>query len=341
MLGSVAELAARVGGRTIGDANVAIARVAAIDEASGDALTFATTPAYLQAALASNAAAILVDEALVEAGNVYAKPLVVAPSARAALAALLQAFERPRPMGAFRHASAVVDEAAVIGEDVYIGAHAVVGPQAQIGDGCVLEAGAYVGRGTSIGAGSLLYPQARVLDACVVGERAILHSGSTIGSDGFGYVFIDGHFERIPQVGNVVLGDDVEIGANTCIDRAQTGSTSIGTGTKIDNLCQIGHNCRIGRHCGIAAQNGLAGSTMLGDYVLVGGQAGFKGHITIGSRAKIGAGSAVWSDVADDAFVSGRPARPHKDELRREVMVRSLPKLVARVDALEKRTNRP
>jgi UDP-3-O-[3-hydroxymyristoyl] glucosamine N-acyltransferase len=175
------------------------------------------------------------------------------------------------------------------------------------------------------------------MDACVIGDRVILHPGAVIGSEGFGYVFVEGRFERIPQVGNVVLADDVEIGANTCIDRAQTGSTQIGAGTKIDNLCQIGHNCRIGAHTGMAALTGLAGSTIIGDYVLVGGQAGFKGHITIGSRVKIAAGAKVWGDVADGTFVSGTPARPHQEDLRREVMVRGLPKLLARVDALEKK----
>jgi UDP-3-O-[3-hydroxymyristoyl] glucosamine N-acyltransferase len=182
---------------------------------------------------------------------------------------------------------------------------------------------------------------AAILDGCVAGDRVIVHPGAVIGSDGFGYVFVEGRFERIPQVGNVVLGDDVEIGANTCVDRAQTGSTHIGAGAKIDNLCQIGHNCRIGTSTGMAAQTGLAGSTIIGDYVLVGGQAGFKGHITIGSRVKIAAGAKVWSDIADDAFVSGTPARPHQEDLRREVMVRSLPKLVARVDALEKKLREP
>jgi UDP-3-O-[3-hydroxymyristoyl] glucosamine N-acyltransferase len=339
MLGTLRELAERVGGKVVGESGVSIARIAAIDEAGPDALTFATTAAYMQAALQSHAGAILVDEALVngEPLDSAGKALIVVPSARVALMQLLRAFDRPRKRGPFRDPSAVVDESAQIGSHVYIGPNVVVCAHARIGDNTTLEAGAYVGEGAQIGADSLLYPLAKVMDACIVGDRAILHPGAVIGSEGFGYVFLDGRFERIPQVGNAVLGNDVEIGANTCVDRAQTGSTQIGDGTKIDNLCQIGHNCRIGRNTAIAALTGLAGSTNIGDYTLVGGQAGFKGHITIGSRVKIAAAARVWGDIPDDAFVSGTPARPHQEDLRREVMVRNLPKLVARVDALEKK----
>jgi UDP-3-O-[3-hydroxymyristoyl] glucosamine N-acyltransferase len=335
MLGTLRELAERVGGKVVGEGDVSIARIAAIDEAAADALTFATTPAYMQAALQSRAGAILVDESLVD-GDV-GKPLIVVPSARVALMQLLRAFDRPRKRGPHRDPSAVIDETAEIGSHVYIGPNVVVCERARIGDNATLEAGVYIGEGAQIGADSLLYPFAKVMDNCVTGERVILHPGAVVGSEGFGYVFLDGRFERIPQVGNAVLGNDVEIGANTCVDRAQTGSTQIGDGTKIDNLCQIGHNCRIGKNVAIAALAGLAGSTNIGDYTLVGGQVGFKGHITIGARAKIGAAARVWGDVPDDAFVSGTPARPHQEDLRREVMVRNLPKLVARVDALEKK----
>ena len=339
MLGTVSQLAQRVGGRVAGDGDVPIARIAAIDEAGSDALTFATTPAYLQAALRSHAGAVLVDASLAQ--SAADKPLIIVESARVALMQLLRAFDRPRKRGPFVHPSAVIDAGAQIGADVYVDAHAVVCARARIGDRSVLSAGSYVGEDAIIGADGLLHPHAAVMDGCVVGDRAIIHPGAVIGSDGFGYVFLDGRFERIPQVGNTVLGDDVEIGANTCIDRAQTGSTQIGSGTKIDNLCQIGHNCRIGAHTGIAALTGLAGSTNIGDYTLVGGQTGFKGHITIGSRVKIAAGAKVWGDIPDDAFVSGTPARPHQEDLRREVMVRGLPKLVARVDALEKKLREP
>jgi UDP-3-O-[3-hydroxymyristoyl] glucosamine N-acyltransferase len=339
VLGTLGQLAQRLGGRAIGDDTIRVARIAAIDDADSDTLTFATTPSYLEDALKSRAGAVLVEESLLSPALIERpkKPLVAVPNARAALAALLQAFDRPRKVGPFRHASAAVDDDAVVGPDVYIGPHAVIGAGASVGARTVLEAGSYVGAQTKIGSDVLLHPHAAVLDGCIVGDRAILHTGSVIGSDGFGYVFIDGKFEKIPQVGNVVLGADVEIGANTCVDRAQTGSTQIGDGTKIDNLCQIGHNCRIGKHCGLAAEVGLAGSTNLGDYVLVGGKAGFSGHLTVGSRARIGGGSEVWKDVPEGAFYSGTPARPHEQQMRREVMIRNLAKLVARVDALEKR----
>jgi len=338
MLGTLGQLAQRVGGRAVGDATFQVARVAAIDEAVADSLTFATTAAYFESALKSRAGAVLVEEELLERQKAPpTKPLIAVANVRLALATLLQAFERPRKAGPFRDPSATVDPTAVIGPDVYIGAGVTVGGGARIGARTVLEAGSYVGAETQIGADSLLHPHACVLDGCVIGERVVLHSCAVIGSDGFGFVFVDGKLLRIPQVGNVVLENDVEIGANTCVDRAQTGSTHIGEGTKIDNLCQIGHNCRIGKHCGIAAQAGLAGTTILGDYVLVGGKAGFNGHITVGSRSTIAGNAMVWNDVPEGSHYSGHPAQPHGDEMRREVMIRNLPKLVARVGALEKK----
>ena len=336
MIGTVADLAQRVGGRAVGDATVPVSRVAAVEDAAADALTFATTKKYLDAALASAAAAVLLDEELA-AGVRTAKPLIVVSSTRAALAELLTSLEPQRKRGPYRHPTAEVNASAAIGDGVYIGAHAVVEARARIGDRAVLDAGAYAGCEAEIGDDVLMHPHSVVMDRCVVGDRSILHPGAVIGSQGFGFAQVDGHLQRIPQVGNVVIESDVEIGANTCIDRAQTASTTIGRGTKIDNLCQIGHNCRIGSDTAMAAQTGLAGTTTIGDNVMIGGQAGFKGHLTVGSRVIIGAGAKVWGDIPDGAFVSGIPARPHQEELRREVMLRNLPKLAARVDALEKR----
>ncbi len=336
MLGTLADLQAKVGGRVIGDGSVAIARVAAVDEASDDALTFATDEKYLAAAFKSNAAAVLVDDSVPLGGATPPKPVLVVENARAALATFLATLKRPRPRGPFRHPSAVVEDGAVIGDDVHLGANAYVGSGAQIGARTTIGAGAYVGADVRIGEDTWLHPHAIVHEGCIVGNRVVLHSGSVIGSEGFGWAFLEGRLERIPQVGNVVLDDEVEIGANTCVDRAQTGSTQIGRGTKIDNLVQIGHNCRIGMHCAIAAQTGFAGSTSVGDFVKIAGQVGTRGHMHIGSRSTVAGQSGVWGDVEEGAMISGNPARDHREWMKAEVMVRRLPKLVARVEKLER-----
>ena len=204
----------------------------------------------------------------------------------------------------------------------------------------MLLPGAVVGADAAVGADCLFHPRAYLADKCVAGDRVVLQAGAVIGSDGFGWAFLDGRLVKIPQVGIVTLGDDVEIGANTCVDRAQTGVTSIGTGTKIDNLCQIGHNAKIGKHTAIAAFAGLAGTTTIGDYCRIGGSVLFPGHTTIGDRVTISAAAHVWGNVADDAFIGGQPAQAHRDHVRLQAYVRKLPKLYARVDALEKREPR-
>jgi UDP-3-O-[3-hydroxymyristoyl] glucosamine N-acyltransferase len=336
-LGTLGELARRTGGRVVGDPAVAIDRIAAVDEAGPDALTFAVDERYLRTALDSKAAAVLTDETLVAPDQTYRKPILAVPSARVALAALLAALEPPRPRGPFVHPTAAVDPSAVLGDEVWIGPHASVGARSRIGDRSVLAAGAVVGADAAAGADCLFHPRAYLADRCTAGDRVVLQPGAVVGSDGFGWAFLDGRLVKIPQVGIVALGDDVEIGANTCVDRAQTGVTSIGTGTKIDNLCQIGHNARIGRHSAIAAFAGLAGTTTIGDYARIAGSALFAGHITVGDRVTIGGGSHVWGDVPDGAFVTGQPAQNHRDHVRLQAYLRRLPKLYARVDALEKR----
>jgi UDP-3-O-[3-hydroxymyristoyl] glucosamine N-acyltransferase len=335
-LGTLGAIAERTGGRVIGDASVRVARIAAIDDVDATALTFATDERFFKAALASRALAVLADEKLIDPAGTYAKPIVAVASPRLALAALLAVFETPRPRGPFVHPTAVVEPSATIGANVYIGALAVVGERASIGAESVLLAGVAIGADARIGVACLLHPRAYVAERCVLGDRVILQAQAIVGSDGFGWAFLDGALNKIPQIGIVELGDDVEIGANTCIDRAQTGVTSVGTGTKIDNLCQIGHNCRIGKHTAIAAQCGLAGTTTIGDYVQVGGQSGFGGHLTVGSRAKIAGGAEVWGDVEAGATVSGVPARNHRENIRTQAYLRRLPKLYERIEALEK-----
>jgi UDP-3-O-[3-hydroxymyristoyl] glucosamine N-acyltransferase len=333
----LAEIARRLNGSVRGDATVTIDGIASIDDAEETTLTFATDEHYLRAAGASRAAAILTEAEIAGRAGDVRKPLLLVQSTRVALATILSELEAPRPRGPARHPSAVVDRDAQVAGDAVIGPFVVIGAGASVGDGAVLEAGAVIGAGTRVGRRCSFGQHSMLLDRCVAGDDVILGPGAVVGSDGFGYVFIDGAFKKIPQVGNVELGDGVEIGANSCVDRAQTGTTRIGAGTKIDNLVQIGHNSRIGRHGAFAAQTGLAGSTVIGDYALVGGQSAFKGHVTVGSRVRIAGATHVWSDVPDGAFVSGRPAHDHRDELRLQVRIRNLDKLYARVDALEQR----
>jgi UDP-3-O-[3-hydroxymyristoyl] glucosamine N-acyltransferase len=335
MLGTLRELADRVGGRVVGDGSVEIASIASVEEASAGALTFATEERYFSIALAGSASAVLIDEGLHKGPAL--KPLLVVKNVRYALAELLRQLRPPRPQGPFVHDRALVEKSARLGAGVYVGPLAYVGNAARIGARSIVDTGAFVGENASVGDDAWLHPHASLLARCRIGDRVVLHAGSVIGSEGFGWAFVDERLERIPQIGNVVLDDDVEVGANSCVDRAQTGSTHVGVGTKIDNLVQIGHNCRIGKHCVLAALTGLAGSTVIGDFVKVAGQVGFKGHVTVGSRVTIAGQSGVWGDVTDGATISGNPARDHREDLRREVMIRRLPKLIARIDALERR----
>ena len=320
-----------MGGTVVGDGAMPIARIAGVEDADSETLTFATDERYLAAALQSRAAAVLVDASVSRPAP--EKPLLVVENVRLALARLLEALrpQRPRALRARRRG----DRAGCAPRGRRVHRRRCVRRTACHGRRRQRDwTRAYVGDDASIGESAWLHAHASVMERCRIGNRVVLHAGSVIGSEGFGWAFVEGRLERIPQVGNVVLDDDVEIGANSCVDRAQTGSTQIGEGTKIDNLVQIGHNCRIGKHCALASLTGLAGSTVVGDYVKIAGQVGTRGHMTIGSRSTVAGQSGVWGDVAEGITVSGNPAREHRDELRREVMIRKLPKLVARVDAL-------
>ena len=339
-LGTLGEIAMRLGGRVVGDENLRVLGVAAIDEAGEGLLTFATDARYLRIALKSKAGAILTERsALDELGETARKPLIVVESARAALAALLRSYAAPRPSGTHVDPTAVIDPTATLGADAIVGPHAVVGARSKIGARATLGAGSFVGADARIGDDAVLAAHATFLDRCIAGDRLILHSGAVVGSDGFGYVFGEEGWVKIPQVGTVVLGNDVEIGANSCIDRAQTGATQIGDNTKIDNLVQIGHNCRIGRAVAIAGHAALAGSTNIGDGTRVGGMSAFRGHITVGARVTIAGHAMVWGDIPDGAFVSGDPAQNHRDELRWQASLRKVPKLIERVDALERKSS--
>jgi len=242
----------------------------------------------------------------------------------------------PRPPAGI-HPSAFVSSEAQIAASATVGPLCVIEAGAVIGERTQLQGQNFVGRGATIGSDCWLMAGVVLSAECVLGERVRVQPGAVIGSDGFGYEFIKGRHEKVPQVGHVVVGNDVEIGANSTLDRARFSRTDIGEGTKIDNLVQIAHNVVIGKHCLICAQVGISGSTTLGDYVVLAGQAGLGGHILIGKAAKVGGGAGVASDVAPGAFVNGNPAIPYMLERRIAVLSQRLPDLFKRVDALEAR----
>jgi UDP-3-O-[3-hydroxymyristoyl] glucosamine N-acyltransferase len=229
-----------------------------------------------------------------------------------------------------------VAASASVAPDAYIGPHCTVDEDASVGAGAVLEAGCFVGRGAAVGENTLLHPQVSVLERCTVGKRCVLHAGVVIGSDGYGYVRANGKQEKVPQLGTVVIGDDVEIGANSAVDRAALDRTCIGRGTKIDNLVHIAHNVRIGSDCLILAQAGIAGSTLIGDNVTIAGQAGVSDHIRIGDNSVVMGRTGVISDLPEGSVVFGALGRPRREAMRLEALLSKLPEMYSELKRLRK-----
>jgi UDP-3-O-[3-hydroxymyristoyl] glucosamine N-acyltransferase len=305
------ELARLVGGRVDGDGSLRITGVNGLTEAGAGEISFLANPKYAPLLAATKAAAVVV------ADNV---PCPVAAlrvgNPDLAFARIAERFvETPGRPSPGVHPSAVVAPGARIGKDVAIGALSVVEDGASIGDGTVIYPQVYVGAAATIGPGCLLWPQAVVRERCRLGARVILHSGAVVGSDGFGFATEKGVHHKIPQVGVVEIEDDVEIGANTTIDRARFGRTVVGRGSKLDNLVQVAHNVSIGPGCLVAAQAGISGSTKLGAYVILGGQAGLAGHLEVGDRGVVTAQSGLGKDVPPGVLVGGE----HAKELRRHM----------------------
>ncbi|MBI5690569.1 MAG: UDP-3-O-(3-hydroxymyristoyl)glucosamine N-acyltransferase [Verrucomicrobia bacterium] len=330
----VAEITQAAGRR--GATTESVRSIAALAEAQAGDLSFLGNAKYKTEVPASRASVILVPrdyQGEPAPGQLYL--FVENPSV--ALARLCARLERqlwPQPVPGV-HPSAVVDPAAKVAATATVGPLCVVEAGAEVAERACLQAQVFVGRNARIGGDSWLAPGVTVSAECRVGKRVRLHSGVVIGADGFGYEFVRGRHEKVPQVGDVKVEDDVEIGANTAIDRARFGTTIIGEGTKIDNLVQVGHNVRIGRHCIVCGQVGISGSASLGDYVVVGGQAGVAGHLAVGRGAKIGGQAGVTSDVGAGEFVNGNPAIPYMLERRISVLQQRLPDLFRRFGELE------
>lgn len=318
----LSEIAARLGVPLHGDGSIEISGVSGIREARSGEITFLGSPKYEAYLSTTRASAIIMAGPRPDC----AIPILETREPYLTFLAALKLFEHDR-LGASPgiHPSAIVSERAILADGVSIGPFVVVEDDAAIEDGVAVMAGCYIGQKSRIGGGSLLYPHVVIRDGCVVGRNVIIHSGAVIGDDGFGFARDGDAITKVPQIGNVELGDDVEIGANTTIDRATVGTTRIGRGTRIDNLVQIAHNVQIGESCFICAQVGISGSTVVGSFVTLAGQAGLVGHIDIGDGVQVGAQGGVTKSIPKGTSVSGYPALPHQQAKRIYAAMRSLP----------------
>lgn len=325
------ELARLLGAEVRGEDSLELEGVAPLDSATARHLSFLSNPKYQEAARRSAAGALLV------AGGegLEGRTLLLHPNPYAALARALTLFHPPKNPLPGIHATAVIGDSCEIHPEAYIGPRAILGPSCVVGKGSVLEAGVVLGEKCKLGEECHLYPNVVLYDDTVLGDRVTLHAGCVLGSDGFGYAPEGSRLLKVPQVGRVVVEDDVEIGANTTVDRGALEETRIGAGTKIDNLVQVAHNVRIGPSCILVAQSGISGSTTLGAGVVVAGQSGAVGHIHLGDGAKVGAKTAVTKDVPPKGFVTGHPAQDHRQWLKERALVGKLEQLFARVRELE------
>jgi UDP-3-O-[3-hydroxymyristoyl] glucosamine N-acyltransferase len=329
---TLSEIAQRLGGEVVGDAAISITGLSSADLARPGDLTFAESAAYLAAADQSGASAILAWGTASGA----AKPLVRVANPRTAMARLLPLFFPPEPREPGIHPTATIDPSCEIHPTASIGPNCVVAAGTLIGARSVLMAGNYLGRDCVLAEDVTLFPNVVIYARSRIGARVTIHAGTVIGSDGYGYVFDEGRHRKVLQTGNVVILEDVEIGANTAIDRGAFGSTVIGRGTKIDNLVHVAHNVVVGANCLIMGQSGFAGSTRLGDYCVIASQSGIAGHLTLGRQSTVGAKSGVMRDVPDGGKVLGIPAMPDKQTKRAWIALQQLPELLKRTRELER-----
>lgn len=329
------ELAEISGGEIAGDASITITGAASIPEANANEITFFGDPRYLVAFRSSGAGAAFVPEDFTE--QIVPAQIRVANPSKAFEQVAIRFAPSPIEFPVEIHPTAVIAEDASLGENISIGPHVVIEPGASIGDGTHIGAGCYIGHETTIGAGCTIYPNVTIRERIKIGDRVILHGGIVIGTDGFGFEEVAGTRKKVPQIGIVQIDNDVEIGANTTIDRARFGRTWIQEGVKIDNLVQIAHNVIVGRHTVICAQCGIAGSVRIGARVILAGQVGVAGHLEIDDDTRVGAQCGVTKSLRGGRAWWGYPAVPINEAKEQMVWVRRLGKLLARVKALEEK----
>lgn len=329
---TLADLASLVHADLVGDSGTRITGAAGLDTAIEGDIVFAENDLALEKAIACPATAIIVGPKT----NGTSKPLLRADNPKYAFSRILQLFNPPRPIKPGVHNSAVVAESAQLGREVYIGPNAVVDEDTTIGDGCSIGAGCYIAHDVKIGANCFLHSNVTIHHQSVLGDRTVVHSGTVIGGDGFGYVNHGGKHEKLLQLGNVVIHDDVEIGSNTCIDRASFGSTVVGRGTKIDNQVQIGHNAEIGENCIIVSQVGISGSVKIGNFCILAGQVGIANHAILEDGVTIAAQSGIPSGkrVRAGQVYFGSPARKIEDFKKQWAALSQLPRQLGRFQEL-------
>jgi UDP-3-O-[3-hydroxymyristoyl] glucosamine N-acyltransferase len=324
-------------GEIEGNPDIKVNTIAKIEEGQSGALSFLANPKYEHYLYETKSSVVLVNKSFIPASSVSAT-LIRVENAYEAFASLLRLVDQARPRKKGIHSTAIIENTAKIGSEVYIGPYVYVGENCVIGDGCSLYPHVYIGDNSNLGINCILNPGVTVYHDCILGEGCIVHAGSVIGSDGFGFApQSDNEYMKIPQLGNVVLEDHVEIGANVTIDRATMGSTIIRKGVKLDNLIQIAHNVEVGENTVMAAQTGISGSTKIGKNCMFGGQVGLAGHIKIANGTKIGAQGGILGDVKEEnTAIIGSPAIEVKQFLRSSVIFRKLPEMKSKIDSLEK-----
>ncbi len=330
-------LAGFLKGEIEGNPEIKVSTVAKIEEGHSGALSFLANPKYEHYIYSTKSSIVLVNKSFVPSSEIKAT-LIRVDNAYEAFATLLRLVDQSRPRKKGIHPTAVIETTAKIGSDVYIGPYSYIGENCIIGDGCSVYPNVYIGDNTKLGTNCTINPGVTIYHDCVIGEGCIIHAGSVIGGDGFGFApQSESEYMKIPQLGNVILEDHVEIGANVTIDRATMGSTIIRKGVKLDNLIQIGHNVEVGENTVMAAQTGIAGSSKIGKNCMFGGQVGISGHVKVSNGTKIGAQAGIPGDIREENTVLlGTPAFDLKQFLRSSVVFKKLPEMKIKIDSLEK-----
>ena len=329
------QIADLIGGRVEGNEAAAVHTFAKIEEGQEGAISFLSNPKYTHYLYETKSTIVLVNEDL-ELEQEVSATLIRVKNAYEAVAKLLQIYESIKPKKTGIDSLAFVSPKATIGKDVYIGAFACIGDGAVIGDGAQIYPHVVIGEGVKVGEKCTFYPNVTVYQGCRIGNNVTIHAGSVIGADGFGFAPNTGGYDKIPQIGIVVIEDDVEIGANTCIDRSTMGQTTIHKGVKLDNLIQVAHNCEIGENTVMSAQVGMAGSTKIGSWCMVGGQAGFAGHIHVADKTFVGAQCGVISSTKGNEQLIGSPAMDPKVFFKASAVMKKLPDMYRELNQLKK-----